>query len=249
MTQTMPVNSPPAAMLRIAETAVLRGLDKVHLGYESLGADFPAPIGWQYHLTHVSADPDRRHFLRVTCQEGDSEPEAFVGDLPNVTYWHEEEILDWIAGAPDPDALEADRNAKTWELIQRAHLNGWEVTREIRRAEHALFARFAELRGMVPDPLPVQTIEVSALNWFYNTSGHPQHHSTGAPVSVGASLVSTGESFLHLDGNEGDLVFAGAAEFEAVVAEPARWFVPVARYDEDAEKWVLPAAATAWQGA
>lgn len=43
----------PNELAELAHLALVQGLDEVHLLFEGLGADFPAPIGWQLNLTRI----------------------------------------------------------------------------------------------------------------------------------------------------------------------------------------------------
>lgn len=246
------VNTAPASLLALAEAAVLRGLDRVFLGFEGLGADFPAPIGWLLHLHQQQTDPGAPNTLRVTMQDHDGSPEAYVGgNWQNPVYWGQVEIREWIAGTPEPDAAATARYAADWSRVALAYGNGWEVAREVRTSDHAVTVDVARRHGIEVDHRPPVSMEVSALNHFFNIDGHPDHRDTGAPVSVRASLSipAPGEerSFLSMDGDGGTLVYGGASEFEDVISETARWFVSVAVYDDTAEEWVLPPEATAWR--
>jgi len=44
----------PDGLAELAHLALVQGLDEVHLFFEGLGADFPAPIGWQLSLTRIN---------------------------------------------------------------------------------------------------------------------------------------------------------------------------------------------------
>lgn len=293
-----PVNPAPTALLAIAEAAISRGFEEVSLNFGSIGHEFAAPTSWMLHLHRRTSrsvyvltgeqpeqEQQKLEHLSITCSLVDGvphAPSAYVGNRPGMSfgaYWSESEILSWIAEetelAPAVDAERAEELARNWPLIQDAYLAGWSVKWELRIADEVLFQRSAErtrTRRGEPDleiaSMLLASTTIEAMNWFYNTTGHPANRSTGAKLSVSASLsTEIGETVREPDANDAVLflverensrdkddlgmVRTNRAEFERVAHSPAPWFVPVASFDgetEDADGgWTLPAAASDWE--
>lgn len=258
MTGPQVVNDVPQELLDLARRAVGRGFDRVVLGFEGLGADFPAPVGWLLHLTRcdalslhaltgaVDVESRRAEHLIVDCQRGHA-PTAYVaGRGFGVDYWDVAQIAAWIdSDTPlltQPDEEERKLLLAEHDLFEAAAAAGWAVSHERNRADGLAVAQ--DLR--VPWPLSFK-LEVSAVNNHFNTRGHADSRWTGAPVSVSARLLvhhSADEptrlarrSLMHAADPR---VIAAGQSFDDVARSRAPWFVPVATFDDDSEEWVLP---------
>ncbi|WP_424862997.1 hypothetical protein [Streptomyces sp. MMS24-I29] len=218
----------PAALVGLAEEALRSGnVDEVFLGFEGLGADFPAPIGWIMHLHRVeevllalAGLPVESNHLMVSAQVG-GEPTAFVGIGQD--YLDAEAIRQWIthprpveAGAPIGGLDDAD-------MLITAVRNGWSITRKIDR-------NFGSARC---------GYTFHALNNGYAIEGSASHHSTGAPVSREFRL-----SRPALPAAPWNHALAGATRVapEDVIAEISRrapWYADVAYFDVAADEWVV----------
>ncbi|MGW6602578.1 hypothetical protein [Streptomyces sp. NPDC055036] len=232
----------PVSLVELAQRAVRSGrIDMVFLGFEGLGADFPAPIGWIMYLDRVETtlaaqqriSGDGNH-LMVTSQIG-SEPSAFVGvDRPMMDA---EAITAWIdlprpTGTGEPIADLGDT-----ETLITAARNGWSVQRELGRASHMITSRHAPT-GML-DSLPLLArYQFHALNNFYNVEDTPSHRSTGAPVSRGIFLcrdaVPAGPWVSAMV--DGSPISPQSAITD--ISERAPWYADVAYFDEEGETWV-----------
>ncbi|WP_406004590.1 hypothetical protein [Streptomyces sp. NBC_00987] len=138
----------PASLVELAQRALRSGrIDEVFLGFEGLGADFPAAIGWIMHLSRVETTlaaqlgiSDVNNHLVVTSQIG-SEPRAFVGiDRPMMDA---EAITAWIDLPRPTDSGEPIADLGDTEMLITAVRNGWSVQRELRRADHMFMCRHA----------------------------------------------------------------------------------------------------------
>ncbi|MFF3127033.1 hypothetical protein ACFVRD_33080 [Streptomyces sp. NPDC057908] len=233
----------PASLVELAQRAVRSGrIDKVSLGFEGLGADFPAPIGWIMHLNRVETTlaaqlgiSDVGNHLMATSQIG-SEPRAFVGiDRPMMDA---EAITAWIALPRPTDSGEPIADFGDAEMLITAVRNGWSVQRELGRADHMIMSRHAPAE--MSDRLPLRaSYQLHALNNFYNVEDTPSHRSTGAPVSRSIFLrrdavpASPWVSAMA----EGTRISPESAITEISVRAP--WYADVAYFDEDTETWIL----------
>ncbi|MEV7952898.1 hypothetical protein [Streptomyces sp. NPDC088141] len=233
----------PASLVELAQRALRSGrIDEVFLGFEGLGADFPAPIGWIMHLNRVEITlaaqlgiSDVGNHLVATSQIG-SEPGAFVGiDRPMMDA---EAITAWIdlprpTGSGEPIADLGDA-----EMLITAVRNGWSVQRELRRADHMITSRHTPAE--MPDRLPLQaSYQLHALNNFYNVEDTSSHRSTGAPVSrmIFFRRYAVPASSWVSAMADGTRISPEGAVNEISVRAP--WYADVAYFDEDAETWIL----------
>jgi hypothetical protein len=242
----------PADILELASLALTSGLDEVHLMFEGLGADFPAPIGWQLLITrvdpmfelwpenHSSENQSGRpggvpDYLRVTAQIG-SEASAFR--QPSQAYWGSEEIAAWLstprAGISGPSAEEKAAHERDADRMIAAWRHGWSAERALRRHTKASL----EHRAPYETAPMVVSYRYSALNHFYNTEGHPAHRSNGTDISVDIHLSRKdlcGADWLYSAvGSERVPVRDALAR----VTRRAPWYADVAYFDEDVEEWV-----------
>ncbi|MFC9755200.1 hypothetical protein [Streptomyces sp. NPDC056921] len=233
----------PASLVELAQRALRSGrIDEVFLGFEGLGADFPAPIGWIVHLNRVETTlaaqlgiSDVNNHLVVTSQIG-SEPRAFVGiDRPMMDA---EAITAWIDLPRPTDSGEPIADLGDTETLITAVRNGWSVQRELRRADHMIMSRHAPAE--MCDRLPLgASYQLHALNNFYNVKDTPSHRSTGAPVSrtifLRRDAVPAGPWLSAMA--EGTRISPESAISEISVRAP--WYADVAYFDEDTETWIL----------
>ncbi|MFF8917493.1 hypothetical protein ACF08M_30335 [Streptomyces sp. NPDC015032] len=231
----------PASLVELAQRALRSGcIDEVFLGFESLGADFPAPIGWIMHLNRVettlaaqSGISSVGNHLVVTSQIG-GEPRAFAGiDRPTMDA---EAINAWIDLPRPTDTGEPIADLEDAEMLITAVRNGWSFQRELRRADHMITSRHVPTE--MPDRIPLwASYQLHALNNFYNVEDAPSHRSTGAPVSR--------EIFLRRDGVPGSSWVSAVVEGSRIspesaiteISEHAPWYADVAYFDEDTETW------------
>lgn len=219
----------PQAFVELAERSLKTGtLDYVSIGFEGLGADFPAPIGWLLHmnrfgqvLLHQTGLSEQGNHMFVSAQVGE-EPSAFAGvgedDLDA------EEISQWInhprPGIAGPTIMDVD----DVELMITALRNGWTASREITRIGTQIGVTYV----------------FEALNNFFNVEGHPTHRSTGASLSRRISLVSTVRSQAPQQAHAAfiDGTTATAQMALAEIHEQAPWYADVAYFDDDQEEWI-----------
>ncbi|MFI9629223.1 hypothetical protein [Streptomyces sp. NPDC052042] len=218
----------PAALVGLAEEALRSGgIDEVFLGFEGLGADFPAPIGWIMHLHRVeevllaqAGLPDEGNHLMVSAQVGNG-PTAFVGIGQD--YLDAEGIQQWIA-RPRPEEAEAPLgDLGDADLLITAVRNGWSITRKLDRYVESARCGYT----------------FHALNNGYAVEGSTSHHSTGAPVSRQLHL-----SRPALPAAPWSHALAGATRVppQDVITEISRrapWYADVAYFDEVADEWVV----------
>lgn len=220
-------------------------IDEIEFGYESAGFDVSAPTGWMLFLGRFS-DGVRRprerrgDTLSISTRPNSPEPSAYVDG----GYLRGQELLDWI-DTPRPDWAGASRTGAEAlrverELMELAISNGWEVTYRITRA-------------VMPGKLQVTetiaaSLAIKAINWHYNDQTSPWSAEHDAPVSFQATLgryldedstpVSTGSwDYALVEGER-----CSAEQILKLFAGPPPWPQPVAAYDEDAERWVIPPA-------
>jgi hypothetical protein len=219
----------PLAFRELAEIALKVGsIDHVSMGFEGLGADFPAPIGWILNmnridqvLLHQTGLSEQGNHMMVSAQVG-QEPSAFVGFGQD--YLDAEEISQWIhhprPGIAGPIIMDVD----DVELMITALRNGWTAAREITRIGTQVGVAYV----------------FEALNNFYNLEGHPAHRSTGASLSRRVSLVSPVRSHAPEQAYAAfvDGVTSTAEKALAEIAEQAPWYADVAYFDDDQEEWI-----------
>ncbi|MFJ5725500.1 hypothetical protein [Streptomyces sp. NPDC093149] len=233
----------PASLVELAQRALRSGrIDEVFLGFEGLGADFPAPIGWIMHLNRVETTlaaqlgtSDEGNHLVVTSQIG-SEPKAFVGiDRPVMDA---EAITAWIDLPRPTDSGEPIGDLEDAELLITAVRNGWSVQRELRRADHVITSRHAPAE--MPDRLPLQaSYQLHALNNFYNVEDTPSHRSTDAPAS---RRIYLRRDAVPASSWVSAMVEGSRTSPESAINEisgRAPWYADVAYFDEDTETWTL----------
>lgn len=243
---------PPDDILDLARLALTTGHDEVHLMFEGLDADFPAPIGWQLHIMridplyalwlkeygiadHLEVISGVPGHLRVTAQIG-SEVSAFRGS--SEPYWGHDEIAAWIriprAGISDPAAEELAAHQRDADRMITAWANGWSAERTLRRETNAIL----KLRAPNEAAPMVVSYRYSALNHFFNVTGHPAHRSNGTDVSVDIYLCRDdlcGDDWLYSAvGSER----VSAADALARVTQRAPWYADVAHFDQDDEEWI-----------
>lgn len=232
--------TPPEDLLELARLALTAGLDVVHLGFEGLGADFPAPIGWnlmfsrvQPGSTHALDSPFSVDFVRINAQVDDV-PSAYVAG----EHWDVGRLREWIladrAGIAAPTGIERTNAEEDAELMTAAWLRGWSAERTIDRVTAESLTRAF---GM--DIPPLCRYMFTADNNFYCVDGHAAHRKTGAPTSI--RLWMTRENLV----NSWDLGIdehLRPTENEEIVRRVTNippWHAEVARFDEELEEWVL----------
>lgn len=179
----------------------------------------------------------------------DGLPTAYVGDDDESGYWDAARIREWIQ-TPSPYATvptdaELKRSADAVELFVAAAQAGWSVRHSVNRAAALSFGKHL---GQTPEESQAQVgtrFTLHASNWFYNVKGHPQHRRHGTPVSREHLLIKHTSSSTIIMGFDDDHrpIPATREEFEAVARGRAPWFVPVAGYDVERERWIKPAEA------
>src|SRR3954454_8741041 len=68
----------PEKLKTLARLALAANFAKVSLDFEALGAEFPAPIGWQLSLQPHPITTGSQDYLTVSAQIG-SAPDAYIG--------------------------------------------------------------------------------------------------------------------------------------------------------------------------
>lgn len=242
----------PAEMIDLARLALSTGLDEVDLGFEGLGADFQAPIGWSmilFRMTDPGTAQHKQEHLRITAQVGE-EPSAYHPDhYPAEGMWGSAQIRQWILATPShPDlavsparlgrAAETERMVQAWKL-------GWSASRTLGWGEKLNFERRYSHLGELP--LPV-SYRYGSLNWFYNSEGHPEHRDNDTEVSYDIRLsrqgfdgkwiyISDGMDTLEDGGRQ--IRHMSIEDAHARVAEAPPWHAEMAYYDDELEDWVL----------
>ncbi|MDX3020032.1 hypothetical protein [Streptomyces acidiscabies] len=214
-----PDRAVPVELIDLAERAIRAGSPQVRLLHESLGYDFPAPIGWILGI----AGPDWHHgeYFSLTHQIGCSIEETLA------------EAPAWLKHAP-ADAPVINELA---ELFRRAVQNGWGAVYEAKRQDAEM--RNDSLRGLAEEhgrpvvQFPVwHELRCRATNWDYDEEAR----AAGAPVSTEVTLSAN-------EGQKPDrIAFADGTRIERatarqMLAEPAPWSVPVAFFDEEHDRW------------
>ncbi|QXV57432.1 hypothetical protein CVV72_10815 [Amycolatopsis sp. TNS106] len=229
----------------------MTGLDEVHLGFEGLGAEFPAPIGWMLCLTRLDdihlavletlglADTEAHthvpNRLRVTAQIG-ATVEAFRG--LGEPYWDAGNVAEWIrrprSGIDTATDAELAAFQNDAELMIGAWQRGWTAERSLRRGSQT---EAAHSRHRIAVPIGV-SYRFSALNHFYNVDGHPGHRDGGTAVSIDVLLsrASIGGDWIYSAIGLDRLPVESAL---ATVHKAPPWHAEVAYFDNDIEDWVL----------
>ncbi|NWN87003.1 MAG: hypothetical protein HLX51_00450 [Micrococcaceae bacterium] len=202
-------------LLEIARHAIKHGFEIVRLGYLAYDSDDTAPDGWIMHLvTHERCHSQQGSTSAMIEASPDSLPYILSTGLTG-----RQDIMAWI---DRQDTCHPSDFITLDEQIFDAVHRGWDVQRTL-RPEH-LF------KGLRLDA--EQSYEVSASNFFYNTTGHPSHRSTGAPVSRNY-LFNTHE------GELGDTAITNSAETVSTqhmmqrIGQTAPWFIGIAEPEED----------------
>ncbi|MFK0244524.1 hypothetical protein ACIQUM_07485 [Amycolatopsis azurea] len=248
---TVPDRAVPPELLDLARLALVTGLDEVQLGFEGLGAHFPAPIGWILGMTRVddihiaviesqglsdtAALTRVPNHLRVTAQVGTSAV-AFRGI--GEPYWDADNIAEWIRrsrpGIDSPAETERAAFQDDAALMLGAWQRGWTAERALRRGSQT-GAAHSPYRIAVP---MVVSYRFSALNYFYNVEGHIGHRDHGAPVSVDVLLsrASIGGDWIYSAIGLDRIPVERAL---ATVDQAPPWHAEVAYFDDDLEDWVI----------
>jgi hypothetical protein len=231
----------PKELLDLARLALLHEFDGVHLTFESLGADFPAPIGWLLHLVRVSpelvgeADQDgrRRNSVIVSARIGQAPQALVAADAP---YWDVEEIREWILAetpaGPASTERERDQAAADADLMIEAWKRGWSAERTVDRSMAMLMKKRTGRDGRL-----FEKFVFDAPNRAANVPGHNQYCMS--------RIRQTGE-WIHVRDNDKQYsnVSRVSAEEAAddvlrrVHATPPR-HTEVAYFDDDLQEWVL----------
>lgn len=233
----------PASMIRLITLALETGLDKVSLGFEGMGHDFPAPIGWLLHLRRLdcyATDEQGGNFLTVSVRVGE-EATAYVGPMHSANpYLDEAQIAAWIT-APRPGARpytaeECLSLAQDVQVFLAAVANGWEASRELRRGD----ALSLEEHLPSGQPRPVVTkYSYSALNWFYNTKKHPGYRKNGTEVSQSLTLIKAAITATTPYYCAQGMERISEVSLREKLGSPAPFTAPVAYTNEELDDWVL----------
>lgn len=235
--------TPPASMLRLIKLALETGLDKVSLGFEGMGYDFPAPIGWLLHLRRLdsyAADEEEGNYLTISARIG-HEAEAYVGPVDNEEpYLNEEQIAAWITaprpGARDYTPEEKAQFAQDTELFLAALEKGWQSSRGLRR-EDALGLE-EHLPSQTPRPL-VTKYNFAALNWFYGIEGHAGYNKNGTEVSENLTMIKAAITATAPYYCARGIERISQETLLAKLATQTPFFAPVAYNSEELDDWVL----------
>lgn len=248
-----PIQSIPHVMLELARLAIEQGFDNVSLGFEGLGYDFLAPIGWRVHLEPVSYENASLDKAEVSTDDGpdhisfwmmvdQNEPAAFikVGPDSSAVYWGAEQIRAWICrDRPGTMTLnDTDRAACHQHANQmlEAWSNGWVAERRIDRT-------LSRVPQMTDYPAQVHQTFI-AYNYAYGATEHPLDKDACIPYCRSLKISRkglTGESYRQgaFVNHQLPFILMELDDILAEIASPQPWYVPVARFDEDAEEWVL----------
>lgn len=232
----------PQEMKDLIRLALETGLDTVSIGYESIGSDFHAPIGWQLHMDRLETVERRKlreNFLSVTSQISSPDPTAYVGphDVED-PYLHFDEIKAWIVapreGIAEYSEAEKAQFVKDADLFLEAVSNGWEAQRELRRYDAENLDK--HLPETSPHPIIVK-YTFTALNWHFNEEGHPAHRSTDVDVSERMSVIKKGLSASKSYYSAIGITKVDESVVLGKVRSEAPWFVPMA-YHTANEGWM-----------
>lgn len=233
----------PQEMKDLIRLALETGLDTVSIGYESIGSDFNAPIGWQLHMDRletVERADIRKNFLSVTTQISSPDPTAYVGDRSiAANYLDFDEIKAWITapreGIAEYTDAEKAQFSKDADLFLEAISNGWEAQRELRRYDAE------NLEKHMPETSPhamVVKYTYTALNWHFNEDGHSANRSTGVDVSERMSVIKRGLSTSNSYYSAIGITKVDESVVLGKLKDKAPWFVPVAYHDDALEEWI-----------
>lgn len=218
-----PDRSIPQELIDLALLAIKRGAQSVSLGYEGLGYDFPAPIGWLlwiHRFEHgVDDAADGTHTMlthQVGCALDDILPPA------------------WLATAAadgTPDATVIDGHL---ELFEAGVKNGWGMTYTRQFRQHEVWTRTCARSGM-QDTIGLQhVLKGNAPNW----SRTPD---STAPTSVELSLAvhekQPTKAVAGVIADEYSVI--SRSSFESSLHTRAPGFARVAYADDELEEWVL----------
>lgn len=255
-------NDIPEIFLELAREAVALGFSEVTLGFMYLDADFVSPIEWGLWLTKRESNSEAREYVLLTMGRNSEEksPTAYIpnpnGNPLDGNYWGPEEVRSWmqeplaaegeyvLAWNPVGDPEDQDALLAHWPLFELGVRSGWTMQYS------AQWDRLHEIKQMLVNHdqmsrrelfVPLK-IEWSITNSFYNTKGHPDHRSTGAPVSVrGWGSISFGreEFYEPVKTKEGPRLSPLAKDsVEKTLGANHPWFVRVAYDDEAGGKWL-----------
>jgi len=255
-------NDVPPELLDVAREAFRLGVPYVDLGFESMGSEFVGPIGWELHVRTSSVARDGVvAYLTLDAQRG-SEPSAYIpkGDHPSdAEHWDARRVIDWLSEPvpADPDRVHdpgwtpvtdprvQEQLLADWPTFETGVRSGWTMTREVRWDSAELEQR---LLGKAAAP-PV-FLRWDVVNAYYNAAGHPQSAANGGALECGGwSMTTLGEprkvywrSTRHAPYYE-TMPFP---EFEELIGANPPWFVRVASYDDEQERWISPEESRDW---
>lgn len=255
-------NDIPEVFLELAREGISLGLAEVHVGFMYLDADFVSPIEWGLWLTKRESNSKAREYVLLTMGRSESEtvPTAYIADPERPmagTYWGPDEIRAWMreplkaegkwirSWNPVEDSEEQQKLLDFWPLFELGVRSGWTMQYSVQ------LDRLEELKGMVERTgrspkeglsVPLK-LEWSITNSFYNTEGHPDHRSTGSPVSLrGWGSISFGEEAFYepIRNEEGHVRLSPLTKdvVEETLGTNHPWFIRVAYNDEEREKWL-----------
>lgn len=202
-------------LLEIARYAIKHGFELVRLGHLAYDSDDTAPDGWIMHLAAHERCNNRQDSASAMIEASpDSLPYILTTELTG-----RQDIMSWIDR--QDTCHKSDFTALDEQIFDAVH-RGWDVQRTL-RPEHSF-------RGLRFDT--EQSYEVSASNYFYNTTGHPSHRSTSAPASRNYLFNTQG-------GKLGDTAITNGAEtvnthhMMQSIAQIAPWFSGIAEPEDD----------------
>jgi len=254
-------NDIPEIFLEIAKEAIGLGFSEVSLGFMYMDSDFVSPIEWALWLHKRESKSSAREHVVLTMGRSDEEekPQAYIpsatGDYRDSTYWGPEGVRPWMrepleaegeyvaAWSPVIDQTLRERLLGHWELFELGVRNGWTMKHRVHWEDLHSINRTLETMGQTTELTPRRSLEWSISNSFYNIAGHPDHHSTGAEVSL-MSFGSIGEtegenySVPRLKDGVAHLVAIEREQVVKLLSSPHRWFVRVAYNDEENERWL-----------
>lgn len=210
----------PDELAELAHLALVQGLDKVHLLFEGLGADFPASIGWQLSLTRIDPsvliqleidkDPELRaelnadtkmklKVIRENVHRGDNtlRVSAQVGSEVDAfrgmdePYWDAAQIRQWILAPREGIPDLTDDERQAAEVEAERMVTAWNLGWSAERTLSRSQALSMEKITGKPGTICAQ-YRYSALNHFFNTEGHPAHRDNGTEVSIDLRLTRAG---------------------------------------------------------
>ncbi|MFE6966934.1 hypothetical protein ACFVAJ_17620 [Agromyces sp. NPDC057679] len=221
-------------------------------------------------------DAPRVH-VRLSAQREDSVPTAYVGPYDALDpYWSVDQVRAWMqesveadgeyipAWTPVTDETVQKQLLTDWGAFREGVLSGWTMKHEARwndlRNWQNLENRVSERDGRDArqlGPVPGTSLHWDSSNSFYNEKKHPAYRGKkddGAPVSVGGHSTraigfdngSERRMYRQLNGHP-YMAEISAEEMAETLQATAPWFVRVAGYDEDREKWAHFPEAKAWK--